>query len=121
MRGVGDVHLLEENERIGIAQKPRVVEGIDHAPLGEDPPVGVADPPLQLGQVVRAEVDDLGVAQGDQTGLDMLGQGVVLHGMMNQAAGQVELAHRRPRPVDHGRRQDALDSRVPGRTRPRSC
>ena len=92
MRGVDNAHLLEEDKRIGIAEKPRVIEGIDHPVFREDPPVGVADSPLELGQVVGAEINDLRVAQGDQTGLDVLGQGVVRHGMMNQPARQIELS-----------------------------
>ncbi len=67
-------HLVEEHERIGIVEKLGVVEGVNHSALGEDPPVGVANPLLKLGQVVGAEVDDLGIAQRDETRLEMLGQ-----------------------------------------------
>ena len=68
MRGVGDAHLLEEDKRIGIAEKPRVIEGIDHPAFGEDPPVGVADSPLKLGEVVGAEINDLWGRAGRPSG-----------------------------------------------------
>ena len=49
--------------------------------------------PLQLSQVVGPEIVDLRVAQGDQTGLEVLGQGMVRHGVMNQPARQIKLSY----------------------------
>ncbi len=109
MRSIGDAHLLEQDEGIRIPQQPRIVQGVDHSTLGEDPPVRVADSPLELDKIEVAEVDDLGITQGNEARLEMFGQGVMEHRVMNEAPRQVELAHRRPRPVDDRRRQHAVD------------
>src|SRR4029077_1117077 len=86
-----------------------VVERVNHAPFGEDAPVGVTDPTLELGQVVGAELGDLGVTQGNETGLQVLGQRVLFHGVISQPSRQIELSYRCSRPIDHGGRQYALD------------
>ena len=39
----------------------------------------------------------------------MLGQSPLSHGVMDQSARQIKLAHRRSRPINDGRRQDTLD------------
>ena len=75
VRRVGDAHLCEKPERVGVAQQMLIIECVDHAALGEDPPVRVADPPLELGEVVDAELGDLGIAEHHEAGLDVLRQG----------------------------------------------
>ncbi len=91
---IGDTHLVEEDEWIGIAQEAFVVEGMDHSPFSEDSPVGVTDPELKLGQVVGAELGDLGVAQCNETGLQVLGQRMLRYGVISQPPGRVELSYR---------------------------
>ena len=107
MGGVGHAHLVEEEERVGADQVVGVVEGVDPAVLGEDPPVGVLDPAGQLGEGLGAEPGGAGVSERDQAGLEVLGERPVLHRMIGEPAGEVDLDDRRPGPVDHRRGQDA--------------
>ena len=53
VRRVADAHLGEQPERVGIPQQMLIIEGVDQPALGEDPPVRVANPPLELGEIVR--------------------------------------------------------------------
>ena len=102
------------NSRNGSVSRSKmlIIEGMDQAPLGEDPPVRVADPPLELGEVLVAEFGDLGIAQHHQAGLDVLGQRPARDGVMGQPPGEVDLADRGARPVDHGGRQHAADAQL---------
>ncbi len=94
MGRVADSHLLEEPERVGVAQQVLIIESMDQSALGEDAPVRVADPPLELVEILRAELGDLGIAERHEARLDMLGQRPFRDGMMGQPARQVDLADR---------------------------
>ena len=69
-------------------------ERVDHAVLGEDPPVRVANPSLKLGEILRAEPIEPGVTEHDQPRIKVLGQGSMRNSVMSQPASQVELADR---------------------------
>ena len=86
VRGIGDLHEIKQFEGIGAAEERIVVQSVDQAVLGEDPPVWVSDPPLELGKVLETERFDLHIAQHDQPRFDVLGECAANHGMMHQPA-----------------------------------
>ena len=88
MRRIGDPHAFEENEWIGIGEIMSVVKRMDPSVLGEDPPVGIAYPALELKKIITTETLDPGIAQEDQVGFEMLGQGVAIDCIMRQPAAR---------------------------------
>ncbi len=112
MRRVFDAHLIEDYEWVGTNQKVGIVERVNSAILGKNPPVPILDPRRNLGETFGTKPRRLIISENDQSRFHSLGQGLLRDRVMDQAASQIEFDDRRPGPVDDRRGQDARDAQL---------